>query len=163
MINKTHPIARQLILTAIEQTEQLHQLLSKEAIALQSKTKIDELNAITLEKNKTVSQLSIFSKQIEQILSAEKLDPTTGMSEYFTRAEQAGIDTTESSRNWEKMLSLSKKCRQLNEQNGASIQILNQHTQRILDVLKGKPQEIDTYSKKGQAKNASVSHTFTSV
>jgi len=163
MINKTHPIAQQLIKTALEQTQLLHQQLIEEALVLKKQTQVDTLNSITLEKNKIISQLSTFTEQIDQILASEKLDKKTGMDQYFSLASHAGIDTSESSQNWQKLRTLSKKCQLLNEENGASIHILSQHTQRILDILKGKPQEINTYSRDGQAKTDSGSRSLTSV
>ena len=163
MIKKTYPIAQKLIKTALEQTEQLHQLLSEEAVVLKTKTQIQALNTISEQKNSIISQLTTFARQVEQILASEKLDKKEGMPRYFAIAEQAGIEASESSDDWQTLTDLSKKCRNLNEQNGASIHILNQHTQRILNILKGKPQTINTYSRDGRAKNSLYSRTLISV
>jgi len=163
MINKTHPIAIKLIATALDNTQQLYQLLNEESILLKTKAQTQAIDIIVQKKNTLVSQLNTFTNQVEQLLASEKLDKQDGMIEYFAIAKQADIDTTESLSNWQKLTELSKKCRTLNEKNGASIHILNQHTQRILNILKGKSQTINTYSRDGRAKSNLYSRTLVSV
>jgi len=163
MINKTHPIALKLIQSALEHTQQLEQLLTEEAALLKGKSPALALDTITGQKNTLVSQLTTFANQVEQILATEKLSKEAGMPQYFVIAELAGIDTSTSSANWHKLTDASKNCRLLNEQNGACIHILNQHSQRILNILKGKSQTINTYSRDGRAKSNPYSRTLVSV
>lgn len=163
MINKTHPIAQKLIQSALEHTQQLERLLTEEARLLKSTSPAQALDLITQQKNSLVSQLTTFSNQVEQILASEKLGKKEGMTQYFIIAELAGIDISKSSSNWHKLTELAKNCRTLNEQNGACIHILNQHSQRILNILKGKPQTINTYSRDGRAKSNLYSRTLVSV
>jgi flagella synthesis protein FlgN len=163
MIHKTHPLATKLIATALENTQQLHQLLNEESILLKAKSQTQTLNLIVQKKNALVAQLNTFTNQVEQLLASEKLNKQDGMIQYFTIAQQANIDTTESLSNWQKLTELSKTCRTLNEQNGASIHILNQHTQRILNILKGKPQTINTYGRDGGVESNLYSRTLVSV
>jgi len=163
MIHKTHPLATKLIATALDNTQQLYQLLSEESILLKAKSQTQSLDLIVQKKNALVSQLNTFTNQVEQLLASEKLSKQDGMIQYFAITKQAGIDTIESLSHWQNLTELSKKCRTLNEQNGASIHILNQHTQRILSILKGKPQTINTYSRDGRAKSNLYSRTLVSV
>ncbi len=163
MIHKTHPIAQQLIKKALEHTEQLYSLLTEEATLLQSKTTPVALSKNTQQKNEVIALLNTFSNQVKQLLDSENISNDTGMSQYFIIAKQAGIDVSESSNDWQKLTELSKKCRALNEQNGASIHILNQHSQRILNILKGKNQSIHTYGRNGRAKSDLYSSTLISV
>jgi len=163
MIHKTHPLATKLIATALNNTQQLYQLLNEESTLLKTKDQTQALNVTVQKKNALVSQLNTFTNQVEQLLASEKLSKQDGMIQYFSIAKQANIDTTESLSNWQKLTELSKKCRRLNEQNGASIHILSQHTQRVLSILKGKPQTINTYSRDGRAKNNLYSRTLVSV
>ncbi|MDF1583807.1 MAG: flagellar protein FlgN [Methyloprofundus sp.] len=163
MIHKTHPLATKLIATALNNTQQLYQLLNEESILLKAKGQTQALDLIVQKKNALVSELNTFTSQVEQLLASEKLSKQDGMIQYFAIAKQTDIDTTESLSNWQKLSELSKKCRTLNEQNGASIHILNQHTQRILSILKGKPQTTNTYSRDGRAKSTPYSRTLVSV
>jgi flagella synthesis protein FlgN len=163
MIHKTHPLATKLIATALDNTQQLYQLLSEESTLLKAKSQTQSLDLIVQKKNALVSQLNTFTNQVEQLLASEKLSKQDSMIQYFAIAKQAGIDTRESLSHWHNLTELSKKCHILNEQNGASIHILNQHTQRILSILKGKPQTINTYSRDGHAKSHLYSRTLVSV
>ncbi|MCF7970336.1 MAG: flagellar protein FlgN [Methylococcaceae bacterium] len=163
MINKTHPIAIKLIATALDNTQQLYQLLNEESVLLKTKAQTQTLDVIVQKKNALVSQLNTFTSQVEQLLASEKLSKQDGMIQYFAIAKQANIDTTESLSNWQKLTELSKACRTLNDKNGASIHLLNQHTQRILSILKGKPQTINTYSRNGRAQSNLYSRTLVSV
>jgi len=163
MIEKTHPIAITLIATALDNTQQLHHLLSEEATLLKAKSKAQMLDELTQKKNVLIGKLTTFANQVDQLLKSEKLSKEDGMVQYFAIAKQANMDTTESSSNWEKLSQLSKKCRTLNEQNGACIHMLNLHTQRILNILKGKPQTTNTYSRNGRTKSNPYSRTIVSV
>ncbi len=163
MINKTHPIAQKIIKEALKHTEQLYSLLAEEAALLQLKTTPLVLSENTQHKNEVIALLNTFSNQVGQLLASEKIENDTGMSQYFVIAKQAGIDVSESSNDWQKLTELSKKCRTLNEQNGASIYILNQHSQRILNILKGKSETINTYGRNGRAKSNLYSNTLISV
>ena len=163
MIHKTHPLATKLIATALDNTQQLYQLLNEESVLLKIKSQTQSLDLIVQKKNALVDQLNTFTNQVEQLLASEKLNKQDGMTQYFSIAQQANIDTTESLNNWQKITELSKKCRTLNEQNGASIHILNQHTQRTLNILKGKSQTINTYGRDGGVKSNLYSRTLVSV
>jgi hypothetical protein len=50
MIHKTHPLATKLIATALENTQQLHQLLNEESILLKAKSQTQTLNLIVQKK-----------------------------------------------------------------------------------------------------------------
>lgn len=63
MIHKTHPLATKLIATALENTQQLHQLLNEESILLKAKSQTQTLNLIVQKKNALVAQLNTFTNQ----------------------------------------------------------------------------------------------------
>jgi len=163
MIDKTHAITLQLVETALDNSKQLLQLLTKEATLLKTKKHADKLNALTERKNEIIALLTTFSKQVEQILASEKLSKEEGMDAYFTIAKKAGIDTSISHSNWQQLVKISKDCRTINEQNGACLHILNKHSLRVLDLLKGKDPAITTYGKNGHAKSSNSSTTTISV
>jgi flagella synthesis protein FlgN len=122
-----------------------------------------KLEALTKQKNEVIALLSTFSKQVEQILASEKLSKEQGMDAYFEIATKADIDTSSSYKNWQELVEVSKKCRAINEQNGACLHILNKHSLRVLDVLKGKDPTVTTYNKSGHAKSSHSSSTTISV
>ncbi len=163
MIEKTHPIAQKLIQTAVADTLKLEQLLTNEALVLTKKTQIQALDSITQQKTALVKKLATFSRQIEQVLASEKLSQEEGMLKYFEIAKQAGIDTSISLNAWHKLTKHSQNCRTLNEKNGACIHILNQHSTRILNILKGTSQLSNTYGRNGRTKHSRYSQTQLSV
>ncbi|MDC9727987.1 MAG: flagellar export chaperone FlgN, partial [Methyloprofundus sp.] len=154
MIDKTHAITLQLVETALENTKLLFQILTKEAALLKTKTQAHKLEVLTKQKNEVIALLTTFSKQVEQILASEKLSNEQGMDAYFDIAKKAGMDTSISYKNWLELIEVSKKCRATNEQNGACLHILNKHSLRVLDVLKGKDPTVTTYSKSGHARGS---------
>jgi len=83
--------------------------------------------------------------------------------EYFKRAETACLSTAESTSNWAQLMRVCFECRALNEQNGASIDLLSRYTKRSLDILKGKPDFPNTYGADGSTQSERYSHRLISV
>jgi len=163
MIDKTHAITLQLVETALDNTKLLFQLLTKEATLLSGKAAAHKFDALTAQKNEVIALLTTFTKQVDQILASEKLSKEEGMDAYFSIAKKAGIDTSISHNNWNQLLITSQQCRDINEQNGACLHILNKHSLRVLDVLKGKDLSITTYGKNGHTNSGNASTTTISV
>ena len=140
MIKKTYPITEQLILNALQLAQQLHQELNREADALKNTQQAELINNIAANKKQLVVQLEQFNTQITQVLATEQLpNNQESIKEYFNRAKAAGLITAESVGNWAQLMIVCAECRNLNEQNGAGIDLLSRHTKRSLDILKGKP------------------------
>lgn len=164
MINKTYPIAEKLLENALKLSTNLLDLLTKEADNLKHRAKPASIKKIAVSKEETVMQLDQFSKQMSQILSTEKLDMTpSGMAEYFTKAKSAHLDTIETTRFWDEIITISGQCRLLNEKNGASISLLAQNTQNSLQILKGKSLHPTLYGPDGATQNEQHSHSLVSV
>lgn len=164
MINKTFPITEKLIQNGFSLSEKLLDLLTQETEILKNHTDALTISKIAANKKETVSQLDQFSKQLSQILSTEKLQLTSnGISDYFEKAEHANLDIVGTSKLWKEIISISNQCRSLNEKNGASINILAQHTHRSLQILKGKPQQATTYGPDGSTHNPRLSSSLISV
>jgi len=166
MIDQTHPVAAQLIDTAIESATQLYQLLTQESELLkakQHKQSYKKLDALTLQKNVVIEKLNTFSRQVEQILLSAELTKEDGMEKYFAAAQTAGVDTSVSHKHWQQFTQLTMQCRTLNESNGACLYMLNKQSVRILDVLKGKDTSISTYTKNGHTKSSTFSTPIISV
>ena len=161
MIEQTWPIIEKLILNALHLTRRLHQQLTQEADTLKKPHHTELLNNIATNKKQLVLQLEQFNMQCSQILATEKLpNNQEGIKEYFQRAEVAGLSTVESTSNWAQIQSICSECRTLNEQNGASIELLTYHTKRSLHILKGKTHSSSTYGPDGTTQNDTFSRTL---
>ena len=162
MIKKTWLIAEKLILNTLYLTRELHQQLTQEADTLKKSPHAGLINDIATNKKHLVTQLEQFNMQCGQILATEKLPSNQeGIKEYFQRAEAAGLPTTESINNWAQIQFICSECRALNEQNGASIELLSYHTKRSLHILKGKPHSSNTYGPDGATQSDPFTHTLT--
>lgn len=148
----------------LKSAQKLFELLTAEYEQLKQQTDPVSLSTLASQKKDTVSQLEQFSKQLSQVLATEKLliNPE-GITSYLSKAQTAGIDVSGSSKCWQDITALSKQCRSLNEQNGASIDLLSRHTQRSLQVLRGKSQLATTYGPDGTTRSELFSHTLISV
>lgn len=164
MIEKTYPITEKLILNALQLAQQLRQELDREADAIKKTQQAELINNIAANKKQLAAQLEQFSTQLTQVLATEKLpNNQESVSEYFKRAETAGLLTAESMDNWAQLMLVCTECRSLNDQNGASIDLLSRHSKRSLDILKGKSELTNTYGSDGSTQSDRHSHTLISV
>jgi len=164
MIEKTYPITEQLILNALQLAQQLHLELNQEADALKKTPQADLINSIAAHKKQLVAQLEQFNAQLSQVLATEKLpNNLESINEYFKRAETAGLSPDASISNWAQLMLVCAECKNLNEQNGAGIDLLSRHTKRSLDILKGKSESTNTYGSDGSAQSDRFSHSLISV
>jgi flagella synthesis protein FlgN len=150
MIEKTYPVATKLAKNGLIHTQKLFQLLGEEASILRKNQTPELLAGIAAEKQLLVTQLNQFTKQLSQILNTENLAlDQNGIKNYLEKAKNAGLKATELSQYWFEITELSKKCRDRNERNGASIDLLTRHNQRSLQIIKGSGQTINTYGPDG--------------
>ena len=164
MIAKTFPITGKLIKNGLILTQQLYQKLLEEADSLKENKQAELIAQIATQKQGLVHQINQFTEQLGKILATEKTpNNSAGIYEYFVIARNAGFDTDEITLHWSQLSDLSEKCRFLNQQNGASIELLSRHVQRSLQLIKGKPDTVNTYGPDGSTKNDLYSHTQISV
>lgn len=164
MIEKTYPITEQLILNALKLAQQLHHELNQEADALKKTPQAELITSIAANKKQLVVQLEQFNTQLAQVLATEKLpNNLEGINEYFKRAETAGLSPDASISNWVQLMLVCAECKNLNEQNGAGIDLLSRHTKRSLDILKGKSESTTTYGSDGSTQSDRYSHSLISV
>jgi flagellar biosynthesis protein FlgN len=164
IIEKTFPIAEQLFHNGLKITQELYRLLNKEAEVLKQSDHANALPPIAQQKQRLVTQLNQFSEQISQILTSEKLpNSNQGINQYFARASQMDLDTLQLTECWSEFLAITKKCRSMNEQNGASITLLTRHVQRSLQIVKGNAQTVNTYGPDGSTNPGLSSHSLISV
>lgn len=164
MIEKTFPITEKLLANGLKSTQKLFELLDMEYEQLKQKTDPIALSNMATNIKDTVSQLEQFTKQLGQVLATEKLlINQDGVLSYLSKAQAAGINIDDLSKCWLDIITLTNKCRLLNEQNGASIDLLSRHNQRSLQVLRGKSQLTTTYGPDGTTRSELFSHTLISV
>jgi flagella synthesis protein FlgN len=164
MINKTYPIAEKLLKNGLNLSSKLLSLLTAEAESLKHNADSKTISGIAFNKKETVSQLDQFSRQMTQVLATEKLVMSpTGIEEYFKKAETVNLNTASSTSLWQEIISISKQCKLLNEKNGASINLLAQHTHRSLQMIKGRSQQATTYGRDGSTYGERLSNTLVSV
>ncbi len=162
MMENTWVFAEKLILDILFLTEQLSQQLTQEADILKSAPTAESLDGSTANKKQLVSRLEERNQQFSQILAVEKLpNNQVGMNEYFQRAALAGLSTTETVNNWQKIQLICTECKFLNEQNGASIELLSLHAKRSLDILKGKKSGANVYGRDGVSQSETLANTLT--
>lgn len=164
MIEKTFPIAEKLLSNGLKLTQKLFELLNAEYEQLKAKGDPTTIASLAAHKKDVVAQLEQFAKQLAQVLATEKLlISQEGIQNYLAKAKASGINIGESHRCWLDIAALTKTCRTLNEKNGASIDLLSRHTQRTLQVLRGKSQLATTYGPDGSTRSELFSHTLISV
>ncbi|MGZ5049746.1 MAG: flagella synthesis protein FlgN [Methylobacter sp.] len=165
MIEKTYPVTEQLVTNALQLAQQLLQELNQEAGILKNPGQPTELlSNIAANKRQLVEQMEQFNSHLSQVLSLEKLpNSQEGMNEYFKRAEAANLQTTNLVGKWTQLMQICADCRDLNEQNGASIDLLSRHAKRSLDIIKGKPETASTYGSNGITQSERHVRTLISV
>lgn len=164
MIEKTYPITEKLLLNGLAATRNLRELLEAESENLKRLNVPEAISTIASQKKDLVGQIEQFTRQLGQVLATEQLTVSNdGMDSYLAKASAVGINIAESWSCWNRIRDLSKKCRTLNDQNGAAIALLTRHTQRSLQILRGKSPLAATYGPDGVARNELFSHTLISV
>lgn len=164
MIEKTFPLTEKLLTNGLRSAEQLFELLNQEYDQLKSQADPAQLAVIAANKQTYASQLEQFSKQFAQILATEQLTVNPhDVESYFGKAERASFNILETRRVWNAICDLAKVSRNLNDQNGACIELLQRHSQRALHILRGKSSLATTYGPDGCTRSELFSHTLISV
>lgn len=164
MIEKTYPITEKLLSSGLKSAQYLFDILNHENEQLQLSADPALLATIAANKQDAASQLEQFSKQFSQILATEQLTVSQeDVRNYFEKAKIARFNITETWRFWTDITALSQACRSLNEQNGACIELLNRHTARALQILRGRSNLATTYGPDGSTRSELFSHTLISV
>lgn len=164
LLDKTFPVFEQILGAILQLLEQLQSQLMQETDALANTNNADVINIIAANKKQLVQQLELFNTQLGQILSTESLpNNQDGISEYFRRAENHGMETEQVIADWNRAQLLCRACKQLNDQNGASILLLSRHNSRCLQLIKGNNLQTSTYGPKGQSQNELRSRPLISV
>jgi len=164
MIEKTFPITETLLSNALKSSQKLLELLNVESDTLRQRMDAAALTRIAGDKRQVIAQLEQFTQQLSQVLATEKLVVNhDNIQAYFGKADAIGLSSQNARSQWANITALSQKCRILNEQNGASIDLVNRHTQRAIQILRGKSPLGTTYGRDGSTRSERFSHTLVSV
>lgn len=162
MTEHTWESAEKLVSNILFLTKQLHQQLAQEANILKSAPQPAELDSCTANKKQLASRLEEFNQQFNEILAADDLPSNQhGINEYFQRAASSGLPVADTVANWREIQRVCAECKSLNENNGASIDLLSQHAKRSLDILKGKNRGTNIYGRDGIPKSDPLTHSLT--
>ena len=149
---------------ALPLAQRLYQQLSQEAESLIRSPQASFISDIADNKRDLVMQLDLFNKQLEKILAAEQLPHSVdGVESYFQLVTIADFSADVLKLNWEKLIRLCIDCKNLNEQNGASIEMLARNNKRTLHILKGKSEIVTSYGRDGETITDFQNSTFVSV
>jgi flagella synthesis protein FlgN len=164
MIEHTFPIAEQLMTNALQLAQRLYQQLNQEAGSLVRTPQSSFISTVANNKRDLVTQLDLFNKQLGQILAAEQLPHSqAGINAYFQMAMIANLSSNTLKENWEQLMKVCMDCKHLNEQNGASIEILARNNKRTLHILKGKSEIVTSYGRDGAVISEFQNSTLVSV
>jgi flagella synthesis protein FlgN len=160
-IKETFSITEKLIFDALILTQQLNEQLHLEATALKKRQLSDSIETIAVSKKLLVSKLEQIHHQLSRILATENLpNNPQGLTDYFHRARTAQLAVAKTEKNWQSIQFISAESKTLNEQNGASLDLLARHTQRSLQILKGKSPITTTYGPDGASKSDTYTRTL---
>lgn len=111
------------------------------------KGEIDKLTDIAQHKSKKVLELAKLADARNRFLAENGLPPDqNGISIWLTGPGSA----KETGQVWEELVAIAKAARQLNETNGAMIELKLQHNQQTLAVLMSAANQATLYGPDGQ-------------
>lgn len=133
----------------LNEIDNLYKCLLREADALDTRSSTD-LNNISKEKERIIDQINHLTHQQNSFLSQHGVsDMSAGIAASLEKIINLDPQLGELKTYWIKISDRITKCDQLNQQNGARIELLNCHTQRSLEILKGQSHLPYTYGPTG--------------
>ena len=127
------------------ETERLHSLLEQERAALEGR-QVEALISLSEEKNKTVTQINELMVQLSGA-------PKAG--EDFIESLFNALDVGEGSeivRQWRRIQELTRRCREMNETNGALIALMQETNRQAMTLFFGQRREQVDYGADGQTR-----------
>ncbi len=141
----------------------LYQFLLREADALDTRSS-GNLQSIARDKERVISRINLLTQQQNSFLKTINLpDGDNGLRQLVDKVSKSDPQLAELKTFWMKISERLAKCRHLNEQNGARIELLNCHAQRSLEILKGQSHLPYTYGPTGMKQKDQSNHSTVSV
>lgn len=141
----------------------LYQLLLREADALDTRSS-SSLENIADEKEQIIKHINHLTHQQNEFLGKFNLSgQKEGLATYLEQATKNDRLFAELTNYWTKVTEMLEQCQQLNQQNGARIELFNRHTERSLDILRGQSHLPYTYGPTGEKQKQRVDEQTISV
>lgn len=127
--------------------QQFYELLQAEKDAL-SRNEVDRLPELAQLKSEKILQLSQLAEQRNLYLAAHSCLPDqAGMEEWYRRSRgETGIRLYKI---WQDMLKQARAAHQLNQENGALIELKLQHNQQALAIIRAAANQNGVYGRDG--------------
>lgn len=164
MIENTYPLVVNLLTDILKRMSGLEKTLQDEAKILKAASSPDSISQKAGEKIRLIADLEAFNKQLVDVLRLENLPiDRVGIEQYFKNVGTAGLNMAALESDWQKIQENALLCKQLNDQNGASILLLSRHTERALQIIKGSSLVSNTYGPNGASQSELHSRSLFSV
>lgn len=141
----------------------LHDLLQQESQALKTRL-VEEIAALARKKQNSVDRIVHKMELQNRFFESRKIPKGEVGLEHFLGGfdkENPGLGELRSYQR--KIRETLERCKTLNEHNGASIELMNRHTRRALDILRNAGNPAQTYGPDGNTRNLPVSSQRVSV
>lgn len=140
-------------------TEKLAAQLSKESEALKGRSP-EQLNQVSRDKKELVAVLDQKTAQLNHFLAQQQLP---GNKKGIEQLLNQFPNNHPNNQNWKKIVQLTEECEKLNNINGTTVRVMQQHAKRCLDILRGNHRPETFYGADGYSQRESVSNSILTV
>lgn len=146
-----------------DELDALHNLLLQESQALKARV-AEEIAALALKKQNSVDSI-VHQTELQNRFFESRQIPNgeAGLEYLLGKLDKENPDLGELRSYQKKIREDLKRCKTLNERNGASIELMNRHTRRALDILRSGGNPAQTYGPDGNTRNMPISSQRISV
>ena len=141
----------------------MHDLLQQECHALTNRI-VAEIESVALKKQSSVDRILDRTELQRRFFESKQIaNGEAGLERFLERFDTQNPDLVELRNYQKKIREYLEQCKKLNVCNGASIELLNRHTRRTIDVLRNAGNPAHTYGPDGNTHNIAVSRARISV
>lgn len=160
MTEDSFPLSEEFLNQGLNHCQKLFQLLSEESGDLHQGKALDSLDTLTKQKQHIIAELEQFTRQFAQVMANQHLTiQADDVEQFFAQARNDGLDVRSQHVLWQKINQFAKRCQELNERNGAAIELLLRYNQRAIKVLQGSARPSTLYGPDGAAFSEQISQT----
>lgn len=153
----------EILQNTLEEINILFSILQKESQSL-SYGHSDEIESVAKQKHASVKRIDQLTELQNSFFESIQLPiGETGFNRFLERFSHDKPGLAEIQKTHNKIKQSLEICRSLNNKNGASIELLNRHTQRAIDILRNQTQQPSTYGPDGSRQQSTVSRAGISV
>lgn len=163
MMPTEHPSIIEILRSTLEEISSLHNLLQQESQAL-SNGRSDEIESIAQYKHESVLRIDDLAKLQNHFLESKQLPGgEKGLDRFLVNFSNDDPNVNEIQDYRKKINQNLVHCKALNDRNGASIELLNRHTLRAIDILRNRTHHPYTYGPDGSRQQSQISRARVSV